>query len=189
MLILIAGLLIFLGAHSLPILASRRAALVERLGAGAYKGLMSLAAFVGLVLIVWGFAEARSEGAIVLWSSPKALKHITLLLMLPVFPLLIAAYVPGRIGAVLKHPMITAVKLWAFAHLLSNGTLPDLLLFGSFLAWGVIDRISLKRRPSQSRPPVPSFGAGDAIAIVLGLVLYGLMLWRGHLFLIGVSPL
>jgi uncharacterized membrane protein len=117
------------------------------------------------------------------------MRHVTLLLMIPVFPLLIAAYVPGKIRSTVKHPMITAVKLWAFAHLLSNGTLPDIILFGSFLAWGVIDRISLKRRGVLPPAPVARFTGGDWAAIVVGLVLYGLTIWRVHLLLIGVSPL
>jgi uncharacterized membrane protein len=187
--ILIIGLVVFLGLHLLPIRAPLKAGIVARLGEGAYKGLMSVGSLIGLVLIVWGYGIARNAGAMVLWQPPVAMRHITLLLMIPVFPLLIAAYVPGKIRATVKHPMITAVKLWAFAHLLSNGTLPDVLLFGSFLAWGVIDRISLKRRGVQPPAPVARFTGGDWAAVVIGLVLYGLMVWRLHLLLIGVSPL
>jgi uncharacterized membrane protein len=188
MTLLIAGLIVFLGVHSLAILPGVKAGAVARLGEGPYKGLYALASFAGLVLIVWGFEAARAAGATVVWEPPKAMKHINLLLMIPIFPLIIAAYVPGRIRALVRHPMLAAVKLWAFGHLLANGTLPDIVLFGAFLIWAVVDRISLKRR-GIAPAPVARFVAGDWVAIGLGLVLYGLMLWRGHLFLIGVSPL
>lgn len=189
MLILIAGLIIFFAAHSLSIVPGARPALAARLGEGGTKGLAGVASLVGLVLIVWGVGAARAAGVPVLWTPPIWLRHVTFLIMLPVFPLLIAAYVPGRIRAVVKHPMITAVKLWAFAHLLANGTLLDLVLFGGFLLWGVLDRISLKRRGAPNPAPVTGFTTGDWVAVIGGLVLYGLMLWRGHLILIGVSPL
>ena len=123
-----------------------------------------------------------------LYEPPPVLRHLTLLLMLPVFPLLIAAYMPGRIKVVTKHPMLVAVKLWAFAHLLANGTLADVLLFGGFLAWAVADRISLKRRPSRPVPGAPPGPANDLIAIVVGLVIYGVFVTWGHQWLIGVSP-
>jgi uncharacterized membrane protein len=109
--------------------------------------------------------------------------------MLPVFPLLLAAYLPGRIQARARHPMLAAVKLWATAHLLAIGTVPDVLLFGCFLAWAIIDRISVKRRqapPSLRQAPLRS---ADAIAVTLGLLLYVLFLWKLHALLIGVSPL
>jgi len=187
--ILIVGLVIFLGLHLLPVRVPLKASIIARLGAGAYKALMSIGSLIGLILIIWGYGVARSSGAMVLWQPPTGLRHLVLLLMLPVFPLLIATYVPGKIRSTVKHPMLTAVKLWAFAHLLANGTLPDVLLFGSFLAWGVIDRISLKRRGVLPPAPVARFTGGDWAAIVIGLVLYGLMVWRLHLLLIGVSPL
>jgi uncharacterized membrane protein len=109
--------------------------------------------------------------------------------MLPVFPLIFAAYLPGRIKAVMKHPMLAAVKLWAFAHLLSNGTLADVLLFGGFLAWAVLDRISLKRRPAQAPRTAPARPFNDLIAVVLGLAVYALFIGWAHRWLIGVSPL
>lgn len=189
MLILILGLVIFLGLHLLPVQASLKASLVGKLGAGAYKGLVSLGAFVGLVLIVWGYDLTRAAGALVIWQPPTGMRHLTLLLMVPFFPLLIATYVPSKIRATVKHPMLTAVKLWAFAHLLANGTLPDMLIFGSFLAWGVIDRISLKRRGVVPPAAVASFTSGDWIAIGAGLILYAATILRLHLLIIGVSPL
>jgi uncharacterized membrane protein len=114
---------------------------------------------------------------------------VALLLMLPVFPLLAAAYLPGRIKAALKHPFLVAVKLWAAAHLLANGTLADVLLFGSFLAWAVADRISLKRRPQRPLPGAPERPMNDLIAVVAGLVLYGVFVTWLHQWLIGVAPL
>jgi uncharacterized membrane protein len=189
MLILVLGLVIFLGLHLLPVVVSTRAGLVARLGAGGYRALMAIGSAVGLVLIVWGYDLARSAGAMVIWTPPRGMNHLVILLMLPVFPLLIAAYVPGKIRGLVKHPMLTAVKLWAFAHLLANGTLPDMILFASFLAWGVVDRISLKRRGVAPPPKVARFTTGDYVAIVVGLILYGLTIWRLHLLVIGVSPL
>jgi uncharacterized membrane protein len=111
------------------------------------------------------------------------------MLMLPVFPLLLAAYLPGAIQAKAKHPMLAAVKLWATAHLLAAGTLADVLLFGAFLLWAIVDRISLKRRVKASPPHAPPSRFNDLIAVVLGLALYALFLLRLHVMLIGVSPL
>ncbi|MDR3494619.1 MAG: NnrU family protein [Ancalomicrobiaceae bacterium] len=187
MLILLIGLVIFFAVHSLSIIPGGRAAIAGRIGDPGTKAVVGILSLIGLVLIVWGVGAARAAGGItVLWTPPAWTRHITFLLMLPVFPLLIAAYVPGRIRSTVKHPMITAVKVWAFAHLLSNGTLMDVLLFGAFLVWGVADRISLKRRGAPNPAPVAVFTTGDWVAVIAGLVLYGLMLWRGHLLLIGV---
>ncbi|MDR3375538.1 MAG: NnrU family protein [Ancalomicrobiaceae bacterium] len=188
MLILIAGLVIFFAAHSLSIVPGGRAAVAGRFGETGTKAIAGILSLVGLVLIVWGVGAARASGVPVLWTPPTWLRHVAFLLLLPVFPLLIAAYVPGRIRAVVKHPMITAVKLWALAHLLVNGTLMDAFLFGGFLLWGILDRISLKRRGAPNPAPVAGFTTGDWVALVGGLVLYALMLWRGHQILIGVSP-
>jgi uncharacterized membrane protein len=114
---------------------------------------------------------------------------VALLLLVFVFPLLLAAYLPGRIKAITKHPMLVATKLWAFAHLLANGTLADLLLFGSFLAWAVVDRISMKHREQRPLPGAPPSPWNDAIAVVVGLVLYVAFVLRLHVWLFGVSPL
>lgn len=189
MAVLIAGLVIFLGVHSIaivsPDLRSRAAA---RLGEGGWKGLYGLLSLAGFVLLVWGFGLAR-ETPVVLYTPPGWMRHVTFLFMLPVFPLLLAAYLPGRIKTATKHPMLAAVKFWAFAHLLSNGTLADVLLFGGFLAWAVVDRISLKRRPPQRIRTAPPRAINDVIAVVLGLVLYGFFIGWAHLRLFGVSPL
>src|SRR5256885_9401553 len=149
---LVLGLLLFLGVHSVSIVAPGwRDAQVQRLGEKPWKGLYSLISIAGFVVLLVGYGIARQH-PMVLYTPPAWMRHVTLLLMIPVFPLLFAAYLPGRIQATLKHPFLAAVKLWAFAHLLSNGTLADVLLFGGFLAWAVVDRISLKRRPAR---PVP----------------------------------
>jgi uncharacterized membrane protein len=117
------------------------------------------------------------------------MRHITLLLMLPVFPLLLAAYLPGRIQSATKHPMLLAVKIWAAAHLLANGTLPDILLFGSFLAWAVADRISLKRRVAPTVYGAPPSQVNDAIVIIAGIGLYLLFMFWLHKLLMGVAPI
>src|SRR5690606_17697300 len=156
MMLLILGLAIFIGIHLMPTQMAARANLAGRFGEGPYKGLFSLIAFIGLVLIVYGFGEARyaPSGNPLLWNPPRWTRHVTMTLMLPVFVLLAAAYLPGRISAAVKHPMLLSVKLWAFAHLLISGRLAQLLLFGSLLAWAVYDRISAKQRalPIKSGP-------------------------------------
>jgi uncharacterized membrane protein len=192
MLVLLAGLVVFFGVHCVSIVAPEwRAAQVARRGEGAWKGLYSLAAGVGLVLIVVGYGLARRD-PVLLYTPPVGLRHLALALMLPVFPLLLAAYLPGRIRRVVKHPMLMAVKLWAVSHLLANGTLADVLLFGTFLAWAVVDLISVKRRaPADAHraPAAPARPANDVIALLVGLALYGLFIGGGHRWLTGVSPL
>jgi uncharacterized membrane protein len=188
--LLIAGLVLFLGVHSVAIVApSLRTRTIQRMGEGAWKGLYALISLAGFVLICYGFGLAR-QAPVVLYSPPIWLHHLAFLVMLPVFPLLIAAYLPGRIKTAAKHPMLAAVKFWAFAHLLANGSLADVLLFGGFLAWAVVDRISVKRRAMpqvlRTAPPGPW---NDAIAVVLGLAVYALLIGWAHVRLFGVSPL
>src|SRR5258708_9762123 len=190
MLLLIVGLVLFLGVHSVAIVApTLRARAIDRLGEGAWKGLYALVSLAGFVLICYGFGLAR-QAPVILYSPPAWLRYVALILMLPVFPLTLAAYLPGRIKTAAKHPMLAAVKFWAFAHLLANGMLADGLLFGGFLAWAVVDRISLKRRstpqPLPAPPPPPS---NDAIALVLGLAIYALLIGWAHARLFWVSPL
>lgn len=188
MIALILGLVVFIGIHLVPTRAAVRADLSARFGENAYKGLFSLVAFVGLLLIIYGFGQARyaAMGNPLLWDPPRWTRHVTMTLMLPVFVLLAAAYLPGRISAAVKHPMLLSVKLWAFAHLLVSGRLAQFLLFGSLLAWAVYDRISAKRRalPIRSGPV-----RNDIIALVIGLLAYAFMLTRGHTLLIGVPLL
>jgi len=187
--LLILGLALFLGVHSVGILAPTwRERMVARLGLMPWRGLYALISLVGLVLMAWGYGQSRLD-PIGLYAPPIWTRHLALLLLVPIFPLLLATYLPGRISATVKHPMLTAVKLWALAHLLANGNLADVVLFGSLLAWAIADRVSLKRR---TMPPVPSTPAGKAndwIALAAGLLLYVAFLGGLHLWLIGVSPL
>ena len=186
---LIAGLLLFFGLHSISIVASDwRDDWVRRLGEGAWKGLYSVLSAVGLTLMILGFAHARTHAA-VLYVPPAALRYLTFLLMLPVFPLLLAAYLPGRIQSRARHPMLAAIKLWATAHLLAIGALPDVLLFGSFLVWAVFDRISMKRRSPRPRRLPPPMRYGDLVAVAVGLGLYVLFVLKLHAVIIGVAPL
>jgi uncharacterized membrane protein len=188
MAVLIIGLVVFLGVHSIALAAPAfRNGAIARMGEGPWKGLYSLVAACGFALIVYGFYLAR-ESPVALYSPPGWMRYVTFLLMLPVFPLLIAAYLPGRIKTAMKHPMLAAVKFWALAHLLSNGMLADVLLFGGFLAWAVLDRISLKRR-AQAAPAAAAGRFNDLIAVVVGLALYLFFIEWAHLRLFGVSPL
>ncbi len=185
---LIAGLVLFLGIHSLSIVNEPlRNRLQASLGEIPFKGLYSLIALIGLVLIVVGYGAARMDPT-VLYTAPGWLRHLALLLLVPVFPLLLATYLPGRIRHTLKHPTLVAVKLWALAHLLANGMLHDTLLFGAFLAWAVVDRISIKRRTPRATPTLPQGKANDLIAVVGGLALYVVTVLWAHQWLIGVSP-
>jgi len=186
---LMAGLILFVGTHSISIVAPYwRDRVVARIGALAWRGLYSLLSLVSLYLIVKGFALARA--APIVWYSPPEWMHgVARVLMLPVFPLLLAAYMPGRIKTAAKHPMLAAIKLWAFAHLLANGTAADVLLFGAFLAWAVVDRISMKRRPQRAVPALPASKWNDVIVVVAGFALYFVVVNWVHLRLFGVSPL
>ena len=189
MIYFLLGLIVFLGVHSISIVAPNwRDAMLARMGEGAWKGLYSVIAIVGFVLLVWGYGQARME-AVVLYDPPVWTRWIAAVLMLPVFPLLLAPYFPGRIKAALKHPMLVAVKIWALAHLIANGTSADVLLFGGFLAWAVLDRISLKRRPQRPIRTLPPKVFNDVITVVLGLALYFLFMHWLHARWIGVSPM
>ena len=185
----VAGLVIFLGIHSVAIVAPAwRDAQFARLGQ-RWKGVYSLISIVGFALLVWGYGQAR-QAPVVLYAPPTWLRHLALLLMLPVFPLLFAAYLPGRLQRAAKHPMLLAVKFWALAHLLANGTLVDVLLFGAFLLWAGADRVAVKRRAQpRAVPGAPPSTMNDAIAVGGGLALYAAFLFGVHRWLIGVSPL
>jgi uncharacterized membrane protein len=185
--VLVLGLVLFIGVHVLTSMRETRAAVVARLGEGPYKGLFSLVSIVGIALIVWGYAHYRATGWIDIWYPPPWTRHVTVALVWPAIIFMVAAYSPGHIKRVLKHPMLVGVKLWAFAHLISNGDLGSIVLFGSVLAWAVFDRISLKRRADAGGPPIPVGGVTkDVIAVVLGTVIYvALGLWF-HPYVIGV---
>ena len=186
--ILLLGLVLFLGTHSISIAnVAWRNRVAARLGEPAWQAVYGLLAITGFILIIWGYGLARQVPT-VLYVPPTWLRHAALLLMLPVFPLLLAAYMPGRIQSAARHPMLLATKIWAVAHLLANGTLHDLLLFGGFLVWAVADRISMKHRESPPVPGAPPSRYNDVIALTAGLGLYVWFLLQGHAWLIGVSP-
>lgn len=188
LLVMVVGLVLFLGAHVFTTRREARAQVIARLGEGTYKLAYTVVALAGLALIVWGFAEYRNGGGwIQLWTPPKALKHINLALMLPAVIMMVAAYIRGRIYTTLKHPMLAGVKLWAFGHLLANGDLGGIILFGSILAWAVFDRISLKRRADAGGPPIPVGGVGnDVIAVVIGIVVYLALTFAFHPVVLGI---
>lgn len=191
MLVLILGLLIFLASHSVRIFGEGwRQGMVARLGEGPWKGIYSLVSLLSIVLIVWGYGLARLD-PVVLWNPPVWSKHIAVTLNLVAFVLLAVFLVPsGRIKARLGHPMLLSVKVWAFAHLLANGTLADLLLFGSLLVWAVVDFAASRRRDRRNGTVrIAGPARNDAIAVALGVVLWAALVWRVHYWLIGVSPL
>jgi uncharacterized membrane protein len=185
--ILALGLIVFLAPHTLTALRGPRQRVVNRLGLAAYKIGYSVISLIGIVLIVYGFGLYRATGWIEVWHPPGWTRHATVALMWPAIICLVAAYVPGDLKRVLKHPFLVGVKLWAFAHLISNGDLGSILLFGAILAWAVFDRISLKRRRDSGGPPIPIGGRrNDVIAVAVGTVLYlALGLWF-HPLAIGV---
>jgi uncharacterized membrane protein len=185
MLLLIAGLVLFLGVHLLTTARDTRAVLTARFGEGPYKGLYSLVSALGLVLIVWGYGRYRSSGYIPVWDPPSGLLPITLILMWFSFVALVATYAPaGKIKGLLRHPMLVAIKAWALAHLLVNGDLGSMILFGAFLAWAVVDRIAVKRR-GDAGAPRSGFTAGDAVSLIAGSAAYAAMFWL-HPWVIGV---
>jgi uncharacterized membrane protein len=187
MTLLVLGLVLFLGVHSVSIVAPAWRDAVAARHDRAWKGLYTLVSIAGFVLIIYGYGVAR-QSPVLLYAPPTWLRHVAMLLMLPFFVLVLAAYLPGRIKTAAKHPLLAATKLWALSHLLANGTLADVLLFGGFLAWAVADRISFKRRVQRPIPGAPPSAANDLIAVVGGLALYGLFVWRAHAWLVGVSP-
>jgi uncharacterized membrane protein len=185
--IMILGLAVFLGGHGFVTLRPQRAAVIARVGEWPYMALFALVALLGIGLIGYGFAHYRATGWIDVWSPPRWTRHVADVLVWPAVICIIAAYSPGHIKRVLKHPMLVGVKLWALAHLIANGDLGSIILFGSFLAWAVLDRIALKYRSDPATPPMPVGGfRNDFIAVVVGTLLYfALGLWF-HPWVIGV---
>jgi len=193
MLTLILGIIVFLGVHSIRIVAPRwRLAKIEQWGENRWKGFYSLLSLVGFFLLLWGYGLARPD-APVLYEPPVFMKHIAALLMIFAFISLgIFIARPGKLKPALKHPMLIAIKTWALAHLLANGDLASLILFASFLAWAVADRIAIKRQERAGIAParvVPGPASNDVIGVVIGLVLYVLFVWKLHALLIGVQPM
>jgi uncharacterized membrane protein len=184
--VLILGLAIFLATHLFVTRREARAAAIARLGKPVYHGLFGLVSVVALALIVWGFAEYRAHGWIDIWQPPAFMRHITVLLMLFAVILFTAAFIPSQIKARLKYPMFGAVKIWALAHLLSNGDLGSILLFATFLAWAVIARISAKRRTDVVIAAAPPGWTNDIIVVVIGIVIYLALGYVFHPVVIGV---
>lgn len=191
MAILVLGIIIFLGMHLVRVIAPGfRAGIIESRGKGTWMGLYTIVSLVGLCLIIYGFGQARGETGM-LYDPPIFLRHIALLLMLIAFIVLAAGFLPaGRIAVALKHPQVLSIKIWALAHLLANGETSSVLLFGSFLAWAVILRISLKRRERAGEKVLPVFKSArnDVLAVIVGLVAFVLFVWKLHELLIGVQP-
>jgi uncharacterized membrane protein len=191
--LLLIGLLLFLGVHSLSVFNhGARNRWVQQLGEKPWKGLYSVLSLAGFALLVYGYGVARAQ-PVVLYTPPVWTRHLALLLMVPVFVLLLASNIKTQsyIKRATKHPMLLATKIWAVAHLLSNGYLADVLLFGSFLAWAVMTRISLKRRvpPATATPAAKPSVVQDVVSVVGGLALYVWFVLQGHAWLIGVSPI
>jgi uncharacterized membrane protein len=187
---LILGLLAFLGAHSVRVFADGwRGRTVARIGPGGWKGAYSLVSLLGLGLIVWGYAAARQQ-PVVLWASPVWTRHLAALLTVPAFVLLVAAYVPGNgIKAAVKHPMILGVKVWALAHLIANNTLADLLLFGGFLVWAVLCFRAARQRDRALQTVYPQGRlVMSLVTLALGLVAWAVFVFWAHGALIGVRP-
>ena len=183
MLLLVLGLALFLGAHLFSRARGVRAGVIASLGEGGYKLAYSLLSLAGLALVVLGW---RSAPYVELWSPPNWTRHLTILLMWPAFVLIVSTYLPGHIRARAKHPMLAAVKLWATAHLVANGDLASVVLFGSLLAWAVFARIALKRAErGEGRVAPPASWQNDVIAVAIGTALYGLVGAFLHPILIG----
>ncbi len=179
-------LIIFLGIHCISILNdSWRNRIVDKIGQWPWKGFYALGSIVGFIVMVRGYGAIRYDSTL-LYTPPTWLQYFSMVLFLPVFPLLIAAYFPGRIKRVTQHPMLFATILWAVAHLLSDGSLVNVILFGSFLSWAIMDIISLSFRPSRPVPGAPYSNFNDIIACVVGLGLYlAFILWL-HEIVIGI---
>lgn len=188
---LVLGLVLFLGVHSTRIFAEGwRTSRMESFGEREYKLLYSLVSIGGFVLIVWGYGLAR-QAPVVLWNAPPVwVRHVAALLTLVAFVLLVAAYVPGnRIKARLRHPMVLGVKVWAFAHLVANNTLADLVLFGSFLVWAVLDFWSVRRRERTLATRLDGVTSRTVVTVVLGVVAWAVFAFWLHRAWIGVAPM
>lgn len=185
--ILILGLVVFIAAHAFVTRRDSRAAVIKLFGEIPYKIAFSLVSIVAVVLIGWGFALYRTTGWVDIWYPPASTRHVTVSLMWFAIVFVIAAYIPGNIKRILKHPMLVGVKIWAFAHLLANGDLGSIILFGSILAWAVYDRISLKHRTDAGAPPIPTGGwKNDVAALVVGTLVYLALGFVFHPLVIGV---
>jgi uncharacterized membrane protein len=191
MALLILGIVLFLGVHLIRVVApGLRTSMIASIGEAGWKIAYSVASILTLILLIYGFGQARDMTPI--WSPPFWMSHITILLMLFAMICLVASLLPaGHIAVRTKHPMVLSVKIWALAHLLSNGDGAAILLFAAFLAWGVILRISLNRRQRAGEITLRPFVSAkyDLYAIIIGVVVWALIIWKLHAWIIGVSPL
>lgn len=187
--LLILGLALFTGAHGFVTLRPARARAIAGWGEGPYKIAFSLVSAVGIILMAYGFGLYRSTGWIDIWNPPAWTRHLTVALVWPAVILIIAAYVPGHIKRVVKHPMLAGIKLWALAHLIANGDLGSIVLFGSLLAWAVYDRIAVKRREAvegAAAPVTPAGWRNDAIAVGVGTLVYLALGFLFHPYVVGI---
>ncbi|MBM3527609.1 MAG: NnrU family protein [Alphaproteobacteria bacterium] len=188
--VLVIGLALFLAPHTLTAFRQSRQVYVDRFGLGTYKAVYSVVSLIGVLVAGYGFGLYRATGWIDVWYPPVWLRHLSVLLVWPAIVFMAAAYSPGRIKTALKHPFMVGVKLWALAHLLANGDLGSIVLFGAILAWAVFDRISLKRRTDPGSPAIPVGGAqNDVIAVAVGTVAYILLALYFHPYVVGVDLL
>jgi len=190
MTLLLIGLVLFLGAHSVRIFADPwRSAMLARLGEMGWKGVAAVVSLVGFVLIIWGFGLARQQ-PVLLWTPPVAMRHLASLLTLVAFVLLAAAYVPRNgIKARLHHPMVLGVKVWALAHLLANGSLAHVILFGSFLVWAVLNFRAARGRDRAAGTVYPSGSAGaSVVTVAVGVAAWAGFAFWAHAAWIGVRP-
>ena len=185
---LLLGIVLFIGMHSISVVAlPLRNSLAGKSELG-WKALYSIVSLIGIVMITRGYSEMRSA-ATLLYVSPGWLRHVSVLLLMPTFVLFLAPYFPGRIKNTLKHPQLIAVMIWAVAHLLVNGTLGDVLLFGSFLVWAVADRQSMNSRETRPVPAAPASPHNDLIVVVIGLAVYVAFVFWLHELAFGISPI
>ena len=186
--ILILGLAVFLATHVFVSFREARASVIERVGLPLYRSLFAIVSLVGLALIIWGYAQYRAHDLVQLWSPPAFMRHITIGLVFFAVVFVVATFFPSHIKTRLKHPMLAGVKTWALAHLLSNGDLGSILLFGTFLAWGVYARIAAKRRGDigAAAKPAPQGWTNDVVVVVLGVAIFFALGFWFHPYVIGV---
>jgi uncharacterized membrane protein len=185
LLVLIVGLVVMLGAHVFVTFREARESLIARLGRNGYRAVFSIVSIVGLALVVWGYGEYRAHEMIPVWAPPAFMRHVTVGLMLLAVIFFTATYLPSHVKAWLKHPMLASIKTWALAHLLSNGDLGSIILFGAFLAWGVYARIAAKRRGDLGFASPPTGWTNDIIVVVIGIVAFLLLGYFFHPYVIG----
>jgi uncharacterized membrane protein len=185
-LILVLGLIVFFTAHTFVTFRDARARLMAQLGQDGYRALFALVAIVGLALIIWGYGEYHGHELTQVWTPPAFMRHVTVGLILPAAIFITATFIPSHIKVLLKHPMLASIKTWALAHLLSNGDLGSIVLFGSFLAWGVYARIAAKRRGDLGAITAPAGWTNDVVVVVLGVIIYLALGYAFHPIVIGV---